>query len=82
MFIWQVEYVSDKEFCARFQNGWNAFDKYYSKSDDSPLYAAALILHPARLIRYIQANWRKSWQKPALQKGSKRKSNWERKLYN
>ncbi|EED11944.1 conserved hypothetical protein [Talaromyces stipitatus ATCC 10500] len=58
----QVEYVSDKEFCARIQNGWDAFNKYYSKSDDSPLYAAALILHPARRI---------SWQKPALQKVKK-----------
>ena len=32
------------------------------------LYAAALILHPARRTKYIQANWKKSWQKAALQK--------------
>lgn len=67
----QVEFASDREFCARIQNGWDIFDKYYSKSDESPLYAAALILHPARRIKYIQANWRKSWQKPALLKVKK-----------
>lgn len=67
----QVEFASDREFCARILNGWDIFDKYYSKSDESPLYAGALILHPARRIKYIQANWRKSWKKPALLKVKK-----------
>ncbi len=44
------------------------FDKYYLKSDESPLYAAAIILHPERRTRYIRANWEKKWQRPALEK--------------
>ena len=32
----------------------------------SSLYAAALILHPARRTRYIEANWMKKYVKPTL----------------
>lgn len=42
---------------------WYVFDKYYKLSDESPAYAAALILHPSRREAYIQKNWPKSWQK-------------------
>jgi hypothetical protein len=63
-----LEYSSDKELSSRIQRGWDVFDKYYSKSDDSPLYAAALILHPNRRTRYIRANWKTKWQKPVLKK--------------
>ena len=48
-----------------FQNAilmaWHAFDKYYLLTDEVPAYAAALILHPSRRKRYIDANWDKSW---------------------
>jgi len=44
------------------------FEKYYNKTDDSPLYAAALILHPNRRLKYIRANWKPRWQKPVLKK--------------
>ncbi|OCK94835.1 uncharacterized protein K441DRAFT_559189, partial [Cenococcum geophilum 1.58] len=37
------------------------FNKYYLKSDKSPLYAIAIILYPKRCIRYIRANWEKKW---------------------
>jgi hypothetical protein len=33
----------------------------------SPIYAAALILNPKRRTRYIQANWKREWRKPALE---------------
>ena len=32
------------------------FNKYYSKTDDLPLYATALILYLNRYIKYIKAN--------------------------
>ena len=47
------------------------FDKYYLKTDMSPLYAAALILNPSRRTRYIEINWPKKWAKPALEKVKK-----------
>jgi hypothetical protein len=39
------------------------FEKYYKLSDESPAYAAALILHPSRRKAYIQKNWPRSWHK-------------------
>jgi len=49
------------------QQSWDTFDKYYSKSDNSPFYAAAIILHPSRRTQYIRHNWKKEWQRPAFQ---------------
>ena len=36
------------------------------KTDMSPIYAAALILNPARRTRYIETHWPKKWVKPVL----------------
>src|SRR5215213_807436 len=62
------EYRDDKEFLSRIQKGWEALDKYYSKTDDSALYAAALILHPERCLTYLRSNWKSRWQKVILKK--------------
>ena len=65
---------------AEFQNAiliaWYAFDKYYSLTDQVPAYAAALLLHPSRRKRYIDANWKKSWVRAVL---PKLQSLWEEK---
>jgi hypothetical protein len=45
------------------------------KTDMSPIYAAALILNPARHIRYIETHWPKKWVKPVLLRVKKL---WER----
>ena len=60
------EFAADWEFCRRIRNAWETFDKYYSKTEDSAFYAAALILHPEYRITYIRNNWKTKWQKPAL----------------
>lgn len=64
----QARHASNKDFTARIQKGFEVFDKYYSRTDNSPLYAAALILHPDYRTRYIEANWKPKWVKPALKK--------------
>ena len=64
----QSDYAPNKEFCSRIKRGWEVFDKYYSKTDESPLYAAALILHPNRRTKYIRANQKTKWQKPILKR--------------
>ncbi|OAQ60402.1 BED zinc finger domain-containing protein [Purpureocillium lilacinum] len=61
-----VSYKSDSELSSRIQRGWEVFDKYYSKTETSPYYAAALILYPSYRTTYIQANWKKKWQRPAF----------------
>ena len=45
---------------------WNIFGKYYRLSDDNPVYASALILHPSRRKAHILKNWPKAWHKKAF----------------
>ena len=66
--IRQSRHASDKDFASWIKKGWDVFDKYYGKTDISPLYAAALILHSNRRTKYIEANWKKQWVKPTLKK--------------
>jgi hypothetical protein len=56
------------DFCARIKKSYEVFSKYYSKTDTSPFYAAALILHPSWHTEYIKANWPVRWYKPIMQK--------------
>jgi hypothetical protein len=38
-------------------NGWKKLNEYYTKLEDSPLYAAAMILHPRLNIRWLEKTW-------------------------
>lgn len=43
-------------------NGWKKLDEYYSLTGESALYAAALLLHPAFNLKYLERNWRSDRQ--------------------
>jgi hypothetical protein len=36
--------------------GWFIIDKYYNRTDEVPVYAAALLLDPSRRIAHLQKN--------------------------
>ena len=38
-------------------NGWKKLNEYYTKLERSPLYAAAIILHPGMGLRWLEAQW-------------------------
>jgi hypothetical protein len=38
-------------------NGWKVLNRYYTKLGESPLYAAAIILHPGRVLRWLERRW-------------------------
>ncbi|KAL9560708.1 hypothetical protein ACKAV7_015199 [Fusarium commune] len=42
---------------ASINNCWKKLDKYYSKLGESPLFAAAVILHPRFGISWLEATW-------------------------
>ncbi|KAJ0124188.1 Zinc metalloproteinase dpy-31 [Fusarium oxysporum f. sp. albedinis] len=42
---------------ASINNGWKKLDEYYSKLGESPLFAAAVILHPRFSISWLEATW-------------------------
>ena len=41
--------------------GWYVLSKYYQPSDETPVYAAALLLYPRRRKSYILQNWPEDW---------------------
>lgn len=58
----KTTYKDDVKLSAMVNSGWQKMDKYYGKSDESPAYAAALVLNPSRKWSYIEHFWRPSWQ--------------------
>ncbi len=46
--------------------GWFILNKYYGKSDETPVYIAALLLDPGRRDAYIKQNWCPEWYEPAI----------------
>ncbi|KAG7408556.1 Zinc finger BED domain-containing protein DAYSLEEPER [Fusarium oxysporum f. sp. rapae] len=46
--------------------GWFVLNKYYTVSDQTPVYAAALLLDPSKRRKYIERNWQESWHAPAI----------------
>jgi hypothetical protein len=62
----QRKYANKTGFKNAILMAWHAFDKYYSLTDQVPAYAAALLLHPSRRKRYIDANWNESWVSTVL----------------
>ena len=48
-----------------------AFNKYYSKTDETSVYAAAMILHPSCQKQYIKYNWKQAQYTSFLMKVKK-----------
>lgn len=42
-------------------SGWAKLEKYYSKTSDSPAYAAAIVLNPEYKWEYMNTTWEASW---------------------
>ena len=57
------KYKNNPELLGCVLTSWYVFEKYYKLSDESPVYAVALSLHPSRRKAHIQKNWPRSWQK-------------------
>jgi hAT family C-terminal dimerisation region len=46
------------ELATSINLAWSKLDNYYKKLDDSPAYAAALLLHPRYRLRYFDNKWK------------------------
>jgi hypothetical protein len=47
-------------------NAWAKLDEYYNLTNDSPVYVAALVLHPGHKWKYINERWdRDDWKESA-----------------
>jgi hypothetical protein len=48
------EHKDNSTFAIMFNSGWKKMNKYYELLDKSPVYAAAIILHPGRKFKWIK----------------------------
>lgn len=64
----RARFPNNEPFLAAVTASWFALtlDKYYKLTDDSPLYAAALLLHPSYRKQYLEDRWPEEWVKPAI----------------
>ncbi|KAJ3453361.1 hypothetical protein MRS44_017608 [Fusarium solani] len=46
--------------------GWFIMDKYYTMTEDVPVYSAALLLDPSKRDAYIKQNWADEWHDNAI----------------
>lgn len=61
-----AQHADNKALSAAITCSWYALDKYYRLTDDSPVYTAALLLHPSYRKHYLDVTWRREWIKPAV----------------
>jgi len=64
-------YTSKAALLAAINTSWIAFNKYYELSDDVPVHAAAVLLHPGYRKAYIEKVWKKHWIKPGIERAKK-----------
>lgn len=69
--IYSAIKTRDEKMLHSIEMGWYLLDKYYQKTDEAPIYAAALLLDPRRRAAYLKQNWPSSWYYPALEQANK-----------
>jgi len=60
------EYRDDSRMLKAIEMGWFVLDKYYTMTEDVPVYAASLLLDPSRRLAYIDQNWPSDWHEKAI----------------
>jgi hypothetical protein len=57
----KAQYQGEKYMATACNSGWTKLNKYYSKTSDSPAYAAAVVLHPSNKWQEIENSWCPEW---------------------
>ncbi|KAK9443900.1 transposase-like protein [Metarhizium brunneum] len=61
-------YSDNQRLINSIHMGWFVLDKYYFKTDETPVYSAALLLHPSKRLKYLRQNWCDDWHDGAIDK--------------
>ena len=48
---------SRKYFKEAINNAWVKLDEYYTRMDESPVYAASVALNPSQMWHYMEEKW-------------------------
>jgi hypothetical protein len=46
-------------FSTNINLGWQKLNQYYFRSDDTPIYRAAVVLHPSMKMKWLRDRWQK-----------------------
>src|ERR1700710_2504490 len=57
----KVRYRDDPFMASRVNSAWSKLDKYYTKTNDSAAYVAALVLDPGMKWEYVNSTWESEW---------------------
>jgi hypothetical protein len=57
----KVKYRDDPFMASRVNSAWSKLDKYYTKTNESTAYIAALVLDPCMKWEYISLTWQPEW---------------------
>ena len=54
---------AERHFSTNINLGWQKLDEYYTKLDQSPIFCAAVVLHPRQKWRWFEKHWagRQEW---------------------
>jgi hypothetical protein len=56
----------DSRMLHSIEMGWFVLIKYYTMSEEAPVYVAALLLDPRCRKAYLDKNWKSAWINPAI----------------
>jgi hypothetical protein len=57
----KVKYRDDPFMASGVNSAWSKLDKYYTKTNESTAYIAALVLDPCMKWEYISSTWQPEW---------------------
>jgi hypothetical protein len=57
----KVRYRDDPFMASRVNSAWSKLDKYYTKTNESTAYIAAIVLDPCMKWAYISSTWQPEW---------------------
>lgn len=61
--------ASRRHIRVAINNAWDKLDKYYTLTDETPAYVAALVLHPGQKWQYFEKRWdQEAWLQSAKAK--------------
>jgi hypothetical protein len=67
----------NKQLLSRIMVSWYKFDDYYKLTDNTPVYVAAILLHPSLRFKTLEAQWKKRLSKKQISDAcSKAKDLW------
>ena len=52
-------FLAESHFKACINLGWTKLNKYYTLSDSTPAYRAAIVVHPSKKMRWFEVKWSK-----------------------